>query len=331
MRAILFAFLWFITVNSIEAQVIRATADNTVQSVQAAGKAPSVDSILERYINALGGETAIKNISSRISTGTVVIFGRSCGNIEIAEKATDKIVTLVTSQCFVLAPVYRWGFDGKIAWSDSVLAKGPATSEEEKDGLFYLLDLHFLHPLKFRELRQYMNYGGKAQVGESETYAVVLSFKGIERTLYFDIQTGLLLATGYRANIDFFYEIDYLNYRKVDGVMIPFERREWEGGDLKYLIRLTEIKHNSRIDDEKFTPPAPHDAFKPGLERLIKPLSGPPVSAPPPSSPLEEFNFPENAEAPAPKPSTTKGKRTAPRNRKVGRKIRSKSNSRMGK
>ena len=79
--------------------------------------------------------------------------------------------------------------------------------------------------------------------------------------LYFDTQTGLLLrilsiTQTLLAPIP--EQMDFEDYRDVDGIKLPFTIRQsfvdpWVGWTRKY----TEIKHNVPVDDAKFNPPPP--------------------------------------------------------------------------
>jgi hypothetical protein len=64
--------------------------------------------------------------------------------------------------------------------------------------------------------------------------------------LYFDVETGLLLRIGYHH--------DLLDYRKVDGVMIPFRIVFGRKGGA-YTYFFNEVKHNEQIDDNLFKKP----------------------------------------------------------------------------
>jgi hypothetical protein len=58
------------------------------------------------------------------------------------------------------------------------------------------------------------------------------------------VESGLLLRRG-----DTYYE----DYREVDGIKLPFKMRQdaFSGAGLVY--RITQIRHNVKIDEAKFT------------------------------------------------------------------------------
>jgi hypothetical protein len=51
-------------------------------------------------------------------------------------------------------------------------------------------------------------------------------------------------------------QIDYEDYRTVDGVKLPFVVKSNKGGETS-TDTYNEIKHNVAVDDKQFAPPAP--------------------------------------------------------------------------
>jgi hypothetical protein len=81
---------------------------------------------------------------------------------------------------------------------------------------------------------------GKEKVGGKESYVVRMGFE----KWYFDVAGGLLLRKG-----NTYYE----DYREVDGVKLPFKMRDDVFAGVGLIYQLTEIKHNVKIDEAKFT------------------------------------------------------------------------------
>ena len=77
--------------------------------------------------------------------------------------------------------------------------------------------------------------------------------------LYFDAQTGLLLRTLQIRESPLGpvpFQIDFEDYREVDGVKVPALTRRCRP-DFSFAARLDQIQHNVPIDDAKFDKPAP--------------------------------------------------------------------------
>ena len=220
-----------------------------------AAKLPSVDQILDKYVQALGGKSAIEKQTSRVSKGTfeIAAFGAT-GSAEIYEKAPNKSASVVNVAGF---GVVQEGFDGKTAW-----AVDPQNGMRDKSGVELAsakLDAEFLKPIKIKQLYPKIVVKGKDKVGDKVVY--VLEATPVEssvETWYFDTQTGLILrqdmeresAQG-KQSVQSFLD----DYRDVDGVKIPFKLRQVTSA-FTIDIKIEEVKHNVPIDDAKFNKPA---------------------------------------------------------------------------
>jgi len=220
-----------------------------------AAKLPSVDQILDKYVQALGGKSAIEKQTSRVSKGTfeIAAFGAT-GSAEIYEKAPNKSASVVNVAGF---GVVQEGFDGKTAW-----AVDPQNGMRDKSGVELAsakLDAEFLKPIKIKQLYPKIVVKSKDKVGDKEVY--VLEATPVEssvETWYFDTQTGLILRQdmeregpqGKQAVQSFLDD-----YRDVDGVKIPFKLRQVTSA-FTIDIKIEEVKHNVPIDDAKFNKPA---------------------------------------------------------------------------
>ncbi len=83
--------------------------------------------------------------------------------------------------------------------------------------------------------------------------------RGLLVTLFFDRQTGLLLRELRYGNTPIGRvptQIDYANYRDVNGIKLPF-RITYAWLDGRDSIVLTDIKTNVAVDEAKFGRPAP--------------------------------------------------------------------------
>jgi carboxyl-terminal processing protease len=205
-----------------------------------ASNAPSVDQILEKYVEARGGKAALENLKSRVTKGKAEISSMNLnGTAELYEKAPNKAITNINVPGLGLM---QRGFDGSRGWwQDSMRGyikfESYAFTEARREAGFYK-ELHL------KELYNRLTYTGKEKVGEREAYVLQEMFGtfGAEK-LYFDTETGLLLR---RNNI--YYE----DYREVDGIKLPFIIREESSNGFNFTFRITEVKHNIAIDDATF-------------------------------------------------------------------------------
>ena len=97
----------------------------------------------------------------------------------------------------------------------------------------------FNKPAKLRELFPSAMLIGKEKLGGKDVYVVRMGFD----SWYFDAEDGLLLRKG---------NMYYDDYREVDGIKLPFKLRDEVLASAGIIYRLTEIKHNVKIDEAKF-------------------------------------------------------------------------------
>lgn len=216
---------------------------------------PSIDAILNRYVEALGGRAALQKLTSRVTTGTIDVPGMSLsGTIEIREKAPNQILSVVT----IAGASFRQGFDGSVGWTDDPdngvrEQSGAELNEARRDADFY-------HPLDLRKIYSKLNLVGQEKLGDRTAYVVdaTPAEGGDHDRLYFDTQTGLatrvITARHSPQGVSPFRE-DFEDFREVDGIKLPFTIRQ-SGGESEFTIKLQEVHHNVELDSTEFSKPA---------------------------------------------------------------------------
>ena len=201
---------------------------------------PTAVQIIEKYIDAIGGRTALGKLHSRVSLGRAEISTLGLtGSLELYQKAPNKFARLVTVPG--LGVMMRGNNDTAAWWQDGLQGyiemSGAAWFDAVREGYFdKATQLQHLYPEW--ELK------GKEKVGEREAF--VLQGSASPRSkYYFDVENGLLLREG-----NTFYE----DYREVDGVKLPFTVRETTLPGFAFVYKISEIKHNVAIEDAKFAP-----------------------------------------------------------------------------
>lgn len=220
-----------------------------------AAKLPTVDQVLDKYLQAIGGKAAVEKQTTRTAKGSFELpaFGAS-GTAEIYAKAPNKSASVITIAGF---GVVQEGFDGKTAWSSD-----PQNGMREKAGAELAatkLDSEFYKPTKLKQLYPKIVVKGTDKVGDKEVYVVEATpAESSMETWYFDTQSGLILREdteregpqGKQA-IQVFYE----DYKDVDGVKMAFSIRQITPA-FTLMIKIEDIKHNVPVDDAKFAKPA---------------------------------------------------------------------------
>jgi len=221
---------------------------------------PSVDQIVGRYVEAIGGTAAIDKITSRVSRGTVEVVGiNTKGTVEIYEKAPDKLVRIVR-----IPGVLAWaeGFNSTMGWAFNQQAgkvevkKGKELAAAKFEASFYrfmkLNEYYSRISLKGVETIQYRDEKRETHVIEATP-----NVGGTER-LYFDTANGLLIRrdTQEESEDGKIPIIEYLlDYTVLDGIKVPMTSRVRQGTTV-FIFRLTDVKQNVVIDDARFDKPA---------------------------------------------------------------------------
>jgi serine/threonine protein kinase len=210
-----------------------------------------VDTILARYVQALGGEQAMKAITSRVATGTFEVASAGVsGTAEIYTKAPDKSVVIISVPGLLTS---RRGFNGSTGWEEQADGSvkrltGGELSKIRRESDFY-------HELNLRDGFTSMTLAGQEKVDGKDAFIIVGTLAdGSENKFCFDRQTGLLLRSdepGQNGTSQTFYS----DYRTVDGVKIPFSLRNVDAQTVA-TIRLKEVRNNVTINDTVFNPPS---------------------------------------------------------------------------
>jgi zinc protease len=224
---------------------------------------PTIDQILDKYVQAIGGKAAIQKPTSRVMKGTVDVpeFGAK-GTIELYAKSPNKQLTEMASS---MLGTWRLGFNGTTAWEEE--------DGEMKDvAVFPKREADFYLPIKMRDLYPRIDLKGKEKIGNREAYILEAPRAGNPKRWYFDIETGLLLrAEARNSKGDLLNREDYDDYRAVDGLQLAFGIHRIDEDGTEITIQLTEVKHNVPIDDSKFEKPAPKS---PDPAKTSRPPSG---------------------------------------------------------
>jgi hypothetical protein len=182
----------------------------------------TVDEVLERHYDAIGGRDAWLALQSTRSTGSLTLMGGAAtGEIEVTAKRPAMIRAVVTIQGMEVIQ----SFDGETAWGINPLAgvtapqmadpitAGAMAEQADLDGplVGWEGDGHQIELV------------GKEPVGEDEAYRLTVTFPSGESSSYFLDTTNYLLirVEATRDGIGT-TTADLFDYREVSGLMFPF-------------------------------------------------------------------------------------------------------------
>ncbi len=212
---------------------------------------PSSDSIIEKYVTALGGADAMKKITSRVEKGAIIVMGKETP-IDVYTKAPNKRVTITHND----GSESMTAFDGTIGWMGS--SGRPAREMAVADAKGAALDAEFYLGLHMKEIFAQLRAGRPDKIGDIDVFPLTGTRPNLPPVrFFFDARSGLLLRiVRYTENPlgRMPVQVDYADYRDVDGVKIPF-RWTLSRPNGRFTIQISDAKQNVPIDDSKFAKP----------------------------------------------------------------------------
>ena len=247
---------------------------------QGAGMPPAA-AILDKFIAASGGAQRLAGLTSFVGRGTSVGFGGfgGGGDVEIVAKAPDKRATIILFKEETGRGDQIRTYDGKTGWVRTPLNVLGEFQLFGGDLDGYRFDAQLSFPGQIKQILTNLKTGPPTTIkdlpapssqsslqkdvplDESHLVDVVQGTgpRNLLVTLFFDRQTSLLLrelryGAGPIGRVP--TEIDYADYRDVNGIKLPFHiTYAWLDG--RDSIVLNDIKTNVPVDDSKFAKPAP--------------------------------------------------------------------------
>jgi hypothetical protein len=226
---------------------------------------PAVDEILAKYVRALGGEQAIRKVTSRVIIASEDIPSGPGGVIptpaqtERFEKAPDLVLNVYHTAKYTITN----GFDGSVSWAQN--AKGQVNQPVKLEQIRAKRAADFYECLDLKQEYSQMKVEGIEKVNNRDAYVVVgYPQENIPERLYFDTHTGLLLrkftvvptAAGSSP-----FQVDYDDYRDTgSGVKYPFLIHMEPASPRLELathstIHVQKVEENVAIDNAKFVEP----------------------------------------------------------------------------
>jgi outer membrane lipoprotein-sorting protein len=231
--------------------------DRPVRS-QTAAELPKAETVLDQYVEAIGGKAANETIKNRTASGTVEIAAANIkGTITVQAAAPNQIVAVMD-----LGAVGKTteATDGKSAWMLSPLIGDRLLEGEEKDAFVFSAGFH--KDVHWKEAYQKVECTGIEDVDGKPAYKVVLTPKvGKPVTQFFDKASHLKVkevATQKTFMGEITAETYYGDYKKVDGVLMPFSITQKALGQ-EVGMKFTEVKHNVALPADTFKRPASLD------------------------------------------------------------------------
>jgi photosynthetic reaction center cytochrome c subunit len=221
---------------------------------------PTADQILDKYILALGGAQKLAALKSFVATGSSNGYGGfgGEGDFTIYAKSPNQRTTTISFKDHPERGESVWAFDGTTGWIKTPrgLLSDYQLVGEELDG--ERLEAQIAFPGQIREALNNWRVGLRRAINNKD-YLIVQGRgpRNLLATLYFDPDTGLLrrmVRYGPSPVGRVPTQIDYTDYRDVNGIKFPFEYQfSWLDG--RYSAKIKDVKTNLAIDASRFARP----------------------------------------------------------------------------
>ena len=221
---------------------------------------PTADQVLDKYIQAVGGQQRLNGLTSFIATGTSVGYEGlgGGGTFQIFGKAPNQRTTQIVFKDHPERGESTRTFDGKVGWVKSprsLLGQFELTGSE-LDGA--RLDAQLAFPGQIKTVLNNWRVGTNDVINDKDVQVLQgRGPRGFLATLYFDKQSGLLVRV-VRYSLSPVgrvpTQMDFSDYRDVNGIKFPFKYQfSWLDG--RDQFQLSDVKVNVPIDAAKFGKP----------------------------------------------------------------------------
>lgn len=257
---------------------VKRTAENKVEGItliQPEGEFPftlvtdaktaevpkiTVDELMSKTIEALGGEANWRKLNSRVTEFEMDFVsqglkGKGEGYAKAPNWNFSKIEITALGKNIATIQEYFDGTHGgeKATFSEAETYTGQKLEDAKYNANFYGI-------LDWKKDNTKAEITGMQKVGDEETYVVKIKPEKANATTYY-ISTKTFLPVKQISVIVSStsaqktpYSTTMSDYRKVDGVMIPFKTVAENPGMGETVTYIKSIKHNVKIDDKKFKP-----------------------------------------------------------------------------
>ncbi|TBO41962.1 M16 family metallopeptidase [Pedobacter kyonggii] len=227
------------------ANAVKATETAAVPTV-----APA--EIIKNYIKAIGGEEAIKKITSLQQNGEMEMQGQKL-TVTIKNMAPNlSSMEISMGGQTAMKQVYN----GKTGYAMQMGQKAELTGDdlaEKKDDKGYGGQLYYATD------GTKIESAGTAKVGTADAFKLnITSPSGKKKTEYYDTKSGLLLkdeSTTTKGGVEISQSTEYSNYTKVGDVLFPFTLTQSVAtpqGAQEFSVVIKDIKVNPPLKAEDF-------------------------------------------------------------------------------
>jgi len=214
---------------------------------------PSADRVWTTYVNAVGQPETLARAGATVISGWDDRPEGRYGKVEIAVAGSDRYrITLSTP-----AGPTNQGLSGDIAW----VATGDRVQQISTPADVARMRRIAMRYRPVKERPSNLQVVGIERVADRDVYVATGRIDAITtQTLYFDVSTGLLrrdVITTETLLLPLLEQVEYDDYRDVNGVQLPFFVRTSDGAPYDTVTRtFLDIRREVTVDDAMFRPPS---------------------------------------------------------------------------
>ncbi|ARS41442.1 hypothetical protein CA265_17985 [Sphingobacteriaceae bacterium GW460-11-11-14-LB5] len=246
------AFAAGLTKAGFKTQVYDNYANSVKATETAAVPTAAPAEIIKNYIKAIGGEEAIKKITSLQQNGEMEMQGQKL-TVTIKNMAPNlSSMEISMGGQTAMKQVYN----GKTGYAMQMGQKAELTGDdlaEKKDDRGYGGQLYYATD------GTKIESAGTAKVGTADAFKLnITSPSGKKKTEYYDTKSGLLLkdeSTTTKGGAEISQATEYSNYKKVGDVLFPFTLTQSVAtpqGSQEFSVVIKDIKVNPPLKAEDF-------------------------------------------------------------------------------
>jgi len=220
---------------------------------------PSLDAVLDRYAQALGGKAEYEKTTSVVIKGTIDFpdFGASGTTTEYFQRP-NRLAAVTEIEGF---GTVRMVCDGTTAWSENPQAGLRQMTGQQLSDMVRRSDPHW--PIKLKEYYPGIKIKDRETVDGQDAWVLEATLDGARYRWYFDTGKGEMIRfdteTGKAETSN---SILIGDYRPVGTLRFAFGA-SFSSAQLKWNRKLSEVRFNAPIDDAVFAKP---DAKKPAAQ-----------------------------------------------------------------
>ncbi len=239
----------------------------------------TIDQIVQKHLDAVGGADKLKAIDNVKATGNAVLMG---GQVEAPVTMVLKRPTWMRLDMSVQGQTFTQAFDGTTSWMINPFMGSPDPQKaSDEDTKSTRDDSDFIDgPLSdYKAKGSTVDLIGKEDVGGISAYKIKITKKsGTVQYLFLDSKTFLdMKSTGHRKQMgqEMDVETTTANFKPVNGVLLPYSIAQKANGNPVMELTVEKYEVNVPVDDAMFKMPE-------------KPAAGTPKADAPKDKPVEK-------------------------------------------